>query len=130
MKRKSKKKTRQTQQQPDDYALSGGRYPMHDIAHALFSHRKVEGKPEEKQVRTAILARWPDLLKPKGGGRRGRKDQARGVQGRSPKRSEGGRSVAGQRGGHNRGKRKEGKPGSGSAKPKASSGKRGATETA
>lgn len=52
-----------------NFALPGGRYPIHDIAHARNALARVaqHGTPEEKRrVRQAVYRRFPSLKKNKG----------------------------------------------------------------
>ncbi len=47
-----------------DFALKGGRYPIHDLAHArdALSRVSANGTPAEKaKVRRAVHARYPEI---------------------------------------------------------------------
>lgn len=47
---------------PDSaFAMSGRRYPIHDMAHARNALARSAGKPEEGQVRAAVCKRYPDM---------------------------------------------------------------------
>lgn len=45
------------------FALSGGRYPIHDISHARNALARSSGKPEEATVRAAVYRAYPQLKK-------------------------------------------------------------------
>ena len=48
-----------------DFALPGGRYPIHNLAHAEHSLRKLDKscpvKSASEQAKKKIYARWPEL---------------------------------------------------------------------
>lgn len=46
---------------PSAFALPGGRYPIHDRAHAANALARSSGKPEEGKVRAAVCRRYPDM---------------------------------------------------------------------
>jgi len=49
---------------PSNFALPGGRYPIHDVEHARNALARVaqNGTPEEKQkVRGAVRRKWPSI---------------------------------------------------------------------
>jgi hypothetical protein len=51
---------------PSNFALSGGRYPIHDISHARNALARVaqHGTPSEKaKVRAAVHRKYPSLAK-------------------------------------------------------------------
>lgn len=51
---------------PTNFALPGGRYPIHDISHARNALARVSqhGTPEEKlKVRAAVRSKYPSLKK-------------------------------------------------------------------
>lgn len=43
------------------FALSGRRYPIHDVAHARNALARSAGKPEAAQVRRAVCRRYPNM---------------------------------------------------------------------
>lgn len=56
---------------PHNFALPGGRYPIHDISHARNALARVSqnGTPDEKaRVRAAVLKKYPGIGKADGGG--------------------------------------------------------------